>query len=52
MVNFSGILSARRRRVGGDVCAIFVHFGAGNRCVEDHATDLRACEDAAQRAMA
>lgn len=45
-------MSARRRRVGGDVCAIFIHSGAGNRCVEDHATDLQACENAAQRAMA
>lgn len=45
-------MSARRRRVGGDVCAIFVHSGAGNRCDEDHATDLRACKDAAQRAIA
>lgn len=45
-------MSARRRRVGGDVCAIFVHSGAGYRCVEDYATHLRACGDAAQRAMA
>lgn len=45
-------MSARRRRVGGDVCAIFVHSGAGNRCFEDYATHLRACEDAVQRAMA
>lgn len=51
-INFSDIISARRRRVGGDVCAIFVHSGAGNRCVEDHGADIRACEDAAQRAMA
>lgn len=48
----SARLSARRRRVGGDVSAIFVHSGAGNRSAEDYATHLRACENAAQSAMA
>lgn len=47
-----GRMSTRRRRVGGDVCAIFVHCGAGHRVPEDYGTHLRACENAAQIAMA
>lgn len=47
-----GRMSARRRRVGGDICAIFIHSGAGNRFPQDYGTHLRACENAAQSAMA
>lgn len=47
-----GRMSTRRRRVGGDVCAIFVHCGAGHRVSEDYGKHLRACENVAQIAMA
>lgn len=45
-------MSSRRRRIGSDICAVFVHCGAGHRSPTNHATHLRACENAAQSAMA
>ena len=35
----------RRRRVGGDVCAIFVHAGAGFHSEQNEKIHLRACEE-------
>ena len=36
---------ARRRRLGGDVCAIFVHAGAGYHSVQNEKIHLAACEE-------
>ncbi|KAL9127711.1 MAG: hypothetical protein Q9217_003462 [Psora testacea] len=41
----------RRRRLGGDVCAIFVHAGAGYHSLQNERVHLTACEDAAKSAM-
>ncbi|KAK4696574.1 taspase, threonine aspartase, 1, partial [Lecanoromycetidae sp. Uapishka_2] len=41
----------KRRRLAGDVCAIFVHAGAGYHSVQNEKIHLRACEDAARCAM-
>ena len=38
-------MPTRRRRVGGDVCAIFVHAGAGFHSVQNERIHLRACEE-------
>jgi hypothetical protein len=35
----------RRRRMGGDVCAIFVHAGAGYHSVQNEKIHLQACEE-------
>lgn len=35
----------RRRRVAGDVCAIFVHAGAGFHSVQNERVHLEACEE-------
>jgi len=35
----------RRRRMGGDVCAIFVHAGAGYHSVQNERIHLQACEE-------
>ncbi len=45
-------MTTRRPRMGGDVCAIFVHAGAGFHDLENERVTLQACEDAAQDAMA
>ncbi|KAL9100660.1 MAG: hypothetical protein Q9163_003987 [Psora crenata] len=41
----------RRRRLGGDVCAIFLHAGAGYHSVQNEKVHLAACEAAAKSAM-
>jgi taspase (threonine aspartase 1) len=38
-------MPTRRRRVGGDVCAIFVHAGAGFHSVQNERIHLKACEE-------
>ena len=38
-------MSIRRRRVAGDVCAIFVHAGAGFHSVQNERTHLQVCEE-------
>ncbi|KAK7549384.1 nucleophile aminohydrolase [Phyllosticta citricarpa] len=43
--------SGRSRR-GGDICAIFVHAGAGYHSVNNEGLHLQACNDAAKAAMA
>ena len=40
-----------RKRNGGDLCAIFVHAGAGYHSVQNERVHLGACEDAARTAM-
>ncbi|KAL8681601.1 MAG: hypothetical protein Q9186_002270 [Xanthomendoza sp. 1 TL-2023] len=44
-------MNTRRRRLGGDVCAIFVHAGAGYHSVQNERIHLQACEHAARAAM-
>ncbi|KAL8827039.1 MAG: hypothetical protein Q9170_007172 [Blastenia crenularia] len=39
-----GPIHTRRRRLGGDVCAIFVHAGAGYHSVQNERIHLQACE--------
>ncbi|KAL8798068.1 MAG: hypothetical protein Q9182_006979 [Xanthomendoza sp. 2 TL-2023] len=39
-----GPMNTRRRRLGGDVCAIFVHAGAGYHSVQNERIHLHACE--------
>ncbi|OJD37723.1 n-terminal nucleophile aminohydrolase [Diplodia corticola] len=41
-----------RGRRGGDICAIFVHAGAGYHSVQNETLHLQACNDAAKAAMA
>lgn len=38
-------MPTRRRRVGGDVCAIFVHAGAGFHSEQNERIHLQACEE-------
>ncbi|KAH0545559.1 hypothetical protein FGG08_000390 [Glutinoglossum americanum] len=40
------------KRKGGDVCAIFVHAGAGYHNLENEPIHLKACADAAKAGMA
>lgn len=42
----------RRPVEGGDLCAIYVHAGAGYHSVTNEKTHLKACSDAAKIAMA
>ena len=35
----------RRRRLPGDVCAVFVHAGAGYHSVQNERVHLKACEE-------
>lgn len=42
----------RRHREGGDLCAIYVHAGAGYHSTTNERFHLAACEDAAKVAMA
>ena len=37
--------AGRRRRMGGDVCAVFVHAGAGYHSVQNEKIHLQACEE-------
>ncbi|KAL8910529.1 MAG: hypothetical protein Q9172_007830, partial [Xanthocarpia lactea] len=46
-----GPMTTRRRRLGGDVCAVFVHAGAGYHSVQNEKIHLQACEHAAKAAM-
>ncbi|KAL8994638.1 MAG: hypothetical protein Q9169_005439 [Polycauliona sp. 2 TL-2023] len=46
-----GHMNTRRRRQGGDVCAIFVHAGAGYHSIQNERIHLQACEHAAKAAM-
>ncbi|KAI9862115.1 MAG: hypothetical protein M1813_004890 [Trichoglossum hirsutum] len=41
-----------QKRKGGDICAIFVHAGAGYHSTENEALHLKACADAAKAGMA
>lgn len=41
----------QRRRLSGDVCAVFVHAGAGYHSFQNEKVHLAACEDAAKSAM-
>jgi taspase, threonine aspartase, 1 len=41
-----------RKREGGDICAIFVHAGAGYHSFGNEKHHLAACSDAARMAMA
>lgn len=38
-------MPARRRRLPGDVCAIFVHAGAGYHSLQNEKIHLAACEE-------
>ncbi len=38
-------MPGRRRRLGGDVCAIFVHAGAGYHSLQNERVHLAACEE-------
>lgn len=38
-------MSFQRRRLGGDICAIFVHAGAGYHSVQNEEVHLRACAE-------
>ena len=38
-------LEGRRKRLGGDVCLVFVHAGAGYHSVQNERTHLAACEE-------
>ncbi|MCJ1246437.1 hypothetical protein MMC30_003644 [Trapelia coarctata] len=44
-------MPAYKKRLGGDVCAIFVHAGAGYHSVLNEKVHLQACADAAKVAM-
>ncbi|CAO1601211.1 hypothetical protein XANCAGTX0491_004878 [Xanthoria calcicola] len=44
-------MNTRRRRQGGDVCAVFVHAGAGYHSIQNERIHLQACEHAAKAAM-
>ncbi|KAL8776205.1 MAG: hypothetical protein Q9213_008355 [Squamulea squamosa] len=46
-----GPMNTRRRRLGGDVCAVFVHAGAGYHSMQNERIHLQACEHAAKAAM-
>ncbi|KAI4242617.1 MAG: hypothetical protein L6R42_010962, partial [Xanthoria sp. 1 TBL-2021] len=46
-----GQMNTRRRRQGGDVCAVFVHAGAGYHSIQNERIHLQACEHAAKAAM-
>lgn len=39
-----GSMNTRRRRQGGDVCAVFVHAGAGYHSIQNERIHLQACE--------
>ncbi|KAI9787195.1 MAG: hypothetical protein M1839_003430 [Geoglossum umbratile] len=41
-----------QKRKGGDICAVFVHAGAGYHSFENEALHLKACTDAAKAGMA
>ncbi|MCJ1268093.1 hypothetical protein MMC22_007979 [Lobaria immixta] len=45
------VMTTRRPRVAGDVCAIFVHAGAGFHSLANEKIHLQVCEDAARSAM-
>ncbi len=38
-------MPTRRRRLAGDVCAIFVHAGAGYHSLQNEKIHLQACEE-------
>lgn len=38
-------MGGRRKRVAGDVCAVFVHAGAGYHSVQNERVHLAACEE-------
>ena len=44
-VDLGPLSMPRRRRLGGDVCAIFVHAGAGYHSIQNERTHLEACEE-------
>ena len=44
-------LGLARKRAGSDLCAIFVHAGAGYHSIQNEQVHLKACEDAAKCAM-
>lgn len=39
------VMSTRRPRVAGDVCAIFVHAGAGFHSMANEKIHLQVCEE-------
>lgn len=41
-------MNTRRRRLGGDVCAVFVHAGAGYHSLQNERIHLQACEQYVQ----
>ena len=38
-------MPTRRRRLGGDVCTIFIHAGAGFHSIQNEKLHLAACEE-------
>lgn len=38
-------MGGRRKRLAGDVCAVFVHAGAGYHSVQNERVHLAACEE-------
>ena len=38
-------LEGKRKHLGGDVCVVFVHAGAGYHSVQNERTHLAACEE-------
>lgn len=44
-INLTSPDMPKRRRQGGDVCAIFVHAGAGYHSLQNEKVHLAACEE-------
>ena len=38
-------MGGRRKRLAGDVCAVFVHAGAGYHSIQNERVHLAACEE-------
>ena len=41
----SSEMGGRRKRLAGDVCAVFVHAGAGYHSIQNERVHLAACEE-------
>lgn len=41
----SSDMGGRRKRLPGDVCAVFVHAGAGYHSIQNERVHLAACEE-------
>ncbi len=44
-IDLASLDMPKRRRLAGDVCAIFVHAGAGYHSIQNERIHLQACEE-------